>query len=420
MAEVPFLLSNREQFVNDGLDHISNGADEIHAAVAYLSSPGLIESWLGKGIRVKLLVALQPPTTPVALQKLSSAHPTKLEIKYYSSKFHSKLFLFLKANTPVSAQVGSSNLTRGGLHRNLETNVILRDHSQIKELETHFQDAWRDGGILQPDDITNYAEYCAAIRELQKQVDQKRKEFKFRIVLPQVKRPSSRKASIPKVLIRQEAIDYLSFWRVVDNVRQLVGTISQEEWPDVPQYLAVDHFWHWIKTKCDRTELEPLRANPAHRDQTLPDLFSQYARWDKGQTEGSFTRKMKNISDFICQHLSETALPNLTAENARKIYRSLHSGQDRARRFKSDEHFISRNTIESIKNALGYLLWSDDDVIRKISALLQGGPYHLKELGPSGVQELLGWANPEAMPIRNSKADAALKLLGYEFQNRGE
>ena len=46
--------------------------------------------------------------------------------------------------------------------------------------------------------------------------------------------------------ILREATDYFGFWKVVNEIAGLVKPVSTKEWPGIPVYLTVDHFWHWI------------------------------------------------------------------------------------------------------------------------------------------------------------------------------
>ena len=149
----------------------------------------------------------------------------------------------------------------------------------------------------------------------------------------------------------------------------------------------------------------PLPISP--KESSFFALFAEYARWDKKRRDyvGSGA---KEKSDFFRRVLSKRRLPKLTEVLARKVYKELHSGGMRTRRFGSDATFVKSNALHKIKQSLAYLLWADANV-QIISALLGAGRYRLNEFGPSNVQELLGWVNPK-MPIRNEKANKALEL----------
>jgi len=114
-------------------------------AVAFVSRRGLgmlepaIRNALSSGGTVEFLVGLDMRTTePQALEVLLDwSHASSQVAAYcYSSVstaiYHRKLYLFRKADS-VSCVIGSSNLTEGGLKRNVEINVLL-DGSEDEEV----------------------------------------------------------------------------------------------------------------------------------------------------------------------------------------------------------------------------------------------------------------------------------------------
>ncbi len=82
-------------------------------------------------------------------------------------------------------------------------------------------------------------------------------------------------------------------------------------------------------------------------------------------------------------------------------------------RFNADHDFKTNNIIK-IRRALDYLLYSEDDIAERIHHMIhKNGKHKLIKFGPSSVQEINGWVKPKEIPIRNKKADKAVKLLGF-------
>jgi len=120
-------------------------SQDTRIAVAFVSRRGLgmleagIQKALGSGGRIEFLVGLDMRVTePQALDTLLewSRASTQVAAYAYSSVstaiYHPKLYLFRKADS-VSSVVGSSNLTEGGLKRNVEVNILL-DGSEDEEV----------------------------------------------------------------------------------------------------------------------------------------------------------------------------------------------------------------------------------------------------------------------------------------------
>jgi HKD family nuclease len=114
-------------------------SNDVRIAVAFVSQTGLGMIWdsmatiLQAGAYIEFLVGLDLQTTePDALQSLFelSRHNTKVSLYCYSKAnptgiYHPKLYL-MKEDNEVTSVVGSSNLTAGGLKKNMEINVVLR------------------------------------------------------------------------------------------------------------------------------------------------------------------------------------------------------------------------------------------------------------------------------------------------------
>ena len=214
------------------------------------------------------------------------------------------------------------------------------------------------------------------------------------------------------IIILEEAKKYFIFWKYVDIIKNMIGDISEEEYPDIPIYLTIDHFWHWIKIEW--MEKNRKLTNPSN--DIIRKMFIEYCRWDK--VGNNYTNEINNNSKNIFQkYLSKENIRNLTLDELKIIYSKLHSGGERAVRFKSDEKFITENKIENIINSLEYLLYSNDDIDVRISNLCTDGTqYKLRQMKYSTIQELIGWVNPEKYPIRNNKSDDALELIGFNIK----
>jgi HKD family nuclease len=404
----PFLVSNGGKSVSAAIARSAATAGEIELAVAYLSNADLIEIWLRRGSEVKLLVALQPPTDPRVLRHLLNSFPVGLQLRFYSARFHSKLLIFSNNRKAFCAQVGSSNFTGGGLFSNIETNVLTRKPAQLTALADHFKSIWKGSALLQPVDLDAYEKYWQQTKADRDRLKARDARFEKRVVLPRIHNAGSGR-------VFTEARDYYGFWNVVDDVVRTIAPVSRREWPGIPLYRTVDHFFHWIVQVWDRRNLYSISKNPKVRARALPQLFADYARWDKSNSNFAAGKMIKS-SRLLRRLLSRKNLPKLSRRLAQDVYRRLHSGYMRTRRFSSDAAFVRQNSITEIRRTLGYLLWSNDDIDERISACLPRGRLHLAQFGASNVQELLGWVNPDTLPLRNDKADKALELLGYRFR----
>ncbi len=133
------LVDNQGAKFRKSLVQLVSSANDLRVAVAFLSSSGLkaiqpaLDSLLQSGGQAEFLIGFEPGVTePTALRTLADAvrKTDSLRLYCYSELrrqrlFHPKLYL-ARGNSEVMAAVGSSNLTSGGLTKNIEMNFVMR------------------------------------------------------------------------------------------------------------------------------------------------------------------------------------------------------------------------------------------------------------------------------------------------------
>jgi phosphatidylserine/phosphatidylglycerophosphate/cardiolipin synthase-like enzyme len=78
------------------------------------------------------------------INKLSALN---VDISFLGNDFHSKFFLFYKQKELIGGVIGSSNFTSGGLVKNIETNILIKDNDTLKELQKHFDELLQNSNI---------------------------------------------------------------------------------------------------------------------------------------------------------------------------------------------------------------------------------------------------------------------------------
>lgn len=234
-----FLVSNERHKTSATLSDVARNADRVEAAVAFLSTSEPLRTWLARGLSVRLVIALWPPTEASVVRDLTRVFPAPLKAKFYSAGFYSKLLVFYRNEKPFCAHVGSSNLTKGGLYSNLETNVLLREPKHLGELSRHFNRIWKHSRKLQPTDLDIYERHCEIAAIDADRIREKQKRFKGRFVRPPISNATDSR-------ILKEARDYPAFWNTVNEVLTAVSPVSERRFPGARPYLAVDHSWHWL------------------------------------------------------------------------------------------------------------------------------------------------------------------------------
>lgn len=400
------IITNTEDSnLKDELILLGSKADRIDIAVAFFSDSELIKQWEQQRKKINLIVSLRPPTNYFSLKDIQSS--VNIETSFLGDKFHSKFFIFYKQGVAIGAILGSSNLTSGGLVNNIETNIFIGDAKVISNLQDHFNDLLQESNLLQPSDLDSYETVYKNFLKRQKTADAELNKFKAKTTANRIKRKQ-------KVKINKVARQYFDYWKIVDEVKDLVKDISDKEYPNIPYYFTLDHFWHYIKAKWNKETGKTLNRN--NQRLAIPKLFAQYIKWHKFNERKNFPKWMMNQSKKVFQvYLSEKNIDKLSKAQAKEIFRSLHSSNMPIQRFSADDKFIAQNDIKKIRMSLKYLLYSNDEMDLRIHNLMINPKFKLQQLGSSGVQEINGWTRPTVYPIRNDKADKAVEMLGYKL-----
>ena len=398
------LTNNKDKNLKTILSDFADKADKIKIATAFFSNTEFINEWLNNSKQVDLLVSLRPPTNYYSLKNVQSN--IGITIQFLGNNFHSKFFIFYDNGQPFACIIGSSNFTAGGLYKNIETNAILTDTKYLQEIDNQFSNLWEQSFSLQPTDLANFKTVFDKFQKRAEETEKEQAELEKKILTKRANK--KRKSKVGK-----EAKQYFAFWRVIDEVKEMVNDISEQEYPNIPAYISIDHFWHWVKVVWAK-ENRP-KPTVANRKTVIPKLFKEYCDWDK--STGNHTKGMaKTSKTLFSKLLSKSNIDKLTKDEARQIYANLHSGGMRTRRFGADKKFITENSIQQIRTSLKYLLYSNDELDLRIHNLCLNPDFQLNQFKSSGTQELIGWVTPDKYPMRNDKADDALKLLGYELE----
>ncbi len=130
--------------------------EELRAAYSLLPHDDLmsnqlvirLKSKLAQEFRAQLTLGAPNNEDEAGLRRLSAQLKAgKLVVKLFlRHPLHAKLYLCFRAdpNNPITAFLGSSNLTLAGLSKQGELNVDVLDHDATRKLEQWFNDRWND------------------------------------------------------------------------------------------------------------------------------------------------------------------------------------------------------------------------------------------------------------------------------------
>lgn len=186
------IVDNQRETLASVLSTILPEAGEAQFAIAFVKTTGLrliekaLKKSLERGGKMEFIVGLDFHLTDgEALQFLASMKGNGVSLFCYGEParavprtFHPKLYL-LSRGEKVTALVGSSNLTEGGLEKNIEVNVLIDDWTReelISDLYGVYNSFKFQPDRIQPDEdyIRLYRRAASRVRRQQEAAVQDR------------------------------------------------------------------------------------------------------------------------------------------------------------------------------------------------------------------------------------------------------
>lgn len=373
------IIDNEEFKLHKAIKDELKKSDEIIISSPFISANDLIYKLMEKQIKLTMIIRLSPPATPSFLEKLLSWMNQNKNIYYYESRsFHSKIYLFRKNNKEVSAIIGSSNFTNGGLRDNYEYNILIKDHlSKTKNyLDSIIQTS---DGILSNDVISYYKTWYKPIKDHKRY---KRTEI------------TSNKDSISY----QEIIEKWDFIR---------GVLEQFNDTRLPFTYAFDAFCHYFKVSMVKGY--NIEKYNSFKKQDLIRYFKIFGENDFPNKD--YRRREERFKECVWLRKNiETA----SAGDLRKFFTSIHSVSSGSGSGNRIAYFKKIATKNEMKKLLRFIIREKLPMPEKFALGLKDKAKEgkkIKYVGPSVLGEIPGWLFPEEYPIVNGKFKYVLNFF---------
>jgi len=241
MVEVRFLQSSQV------LRELKGNLRECHSfklAVAFLKKTGYDE------IRSGLLSLLKDHRPAELVVGISSYGITdwevlrdllklrrkygNLSVKYYNNEgFHPKLFIFESPGNSANIILGSSNLTAGGVRKNIEANVLLRGTISEEVMANIFEFFKNVFGTAEKLKEAVVKRYRAISKRSRRSKQQSSREFRGKLAETPLAPMRDDYVTIRSTPVSSSALQGISFWKVAPGPRA-------SEWPLWEKEIAID------------------------------------------------------------------------------------------------------------------------------------------------------------------------------------
>jgi hypothetical protein len=180
-------------------------------------------------------------------------------------------------------------------------------------------------------------------------------------------------------------------------------------WPDIPLYLEIDGFLDYLfnhdgKPSHPYSKAAPQILTPAEQRKETSKYAKVFRTW--ALSNGKDTWRLQRASQLKCLLTKEKLHTLSSKKKIDAVLRRLFCMNDARVR----NRILERNTPRTISKAWGNLLYGNAPLPQRMSECAHA----ICGFKRSGVQELLGWFDPEHCPIRNGNTNAGMRFLGYD------
>ncbi len=408
-------------YVINPFARLIRGSSRLYLAAPYFTQADQLLEAAKEGKSVQLLIGLNEATSPQALRKIHEV--SGITIRYLTSRFHAKIYIFDKA-----ALLGSANLTDGGLRANREAVICLdreEDAEALDETRALFAELWEAGQVLTREKLDTFEK---TYNDLKRRTPDPEKEIEaaFGKAQPPNIHVSSREKSSEHIFLenlRKEVYEqYRPAFSEVTAILEKNG-FRRPDLADVGIANETNRFLNYVRLTHVQGD-EAWRTAPLRSADERRNLIERYAReW----VAASDNRVPEDFAAWLTTVKATFGAPAaIEAADKDEIINglmSLHAFIEQLRFVKGGQKNLpgefwkaNRNDVARVKSTLTYLLHGPGDFIQRFHDILYDRTMKLGRFGYFCALELYGTIKPDECPPMNGRMAKALRFLGFDVK----
>ncbi|HEV2486293.1 MAG TPA: phospholipase D family protein [Terracidiphilus sp.] len=403
---------NKDFVIQPYQKHIA-GTHSLFVASPFVTLTDDLAIAANQGKSVCLLVGLNIATNPAALRAIFGI--PNLAIRYYTHRFHAKIFLF-----DSCALIGSSNLTDGGMQSNREATILVDDPDQVAEVRALCQELWSSAPVLTPEvlkrfegSVTFYGQYFDPNTKVEAAVG--------RAEPANISVGSKKKSSEYIFLEGLRRRVYEQFRPAFDEVSAVLSenNLHRPEWSNSDNGSKTNRFLNWVRLahgSGDDWQTCPPRSQEDRRLELLR-LGDEWKYTDKPQIPKDYFTNLEHLRAVFA---SRESLMSASRVDLSTALMGIHAFEEQIRFIKGGyaaiiDYFWKQNQddIERVKRSLSHLLFDKDEFIRRLYDVLYFSEWKISHFGESCALELSGTVRPEMCPPMNGRSAKGLRCIGF-------
>lgn len=393
-----------QELVNTLRSHADRVKNRLWVVVPYIGGGEALRKILGKkwnnspDISVKLLTDISVP---------GCINGETLKIFYHRGQIRSLAGLHAKIYIiDDRCLLTSANLTASAFSKRYETGMWL-DKSEFRDVVNIFNAWWRLADKPSQDDFKSAFQNRGG-KESGVSVGTKLDSI---WQLPKD----------PGRLLTDLSNRFLDYDRLVEEFNDFGTKYSkvQRIWPDQPLNFEIDGLFNYLYHIHPNTpsrpygekENSPRSLSPARQLAEIKKwarAYKDYNRRIKRESDGEDIDFRINNSKVIRKLLSPRKIHLLSKEEVKTV---LLKTSSIASDHRNEAMIFRKNDLSNIKGALNRLVNGKDTLSKRMSYCKQ-----IKNIGPSTMNELIGYYKPKEYPLINKNSRAGLRFFGYSIE----
>ena len=292
--------------------------------------------------------------------------------------------------------ITSANLTNTAFAKRHEIGIKL-DAIETKNVLIIFNDWWKQGRNINPNELNK-------IFSTKSKSDKENSKFlKTLYELPLD--PGSFTKNLSKNFLEYERLldDYNDFSQKYCSIQRI--------WPSQPIFFEVDGFLDFLYSKgatpSKKYEINnPKKLTDTEQITQIKKWGEKFKQWSKEQENNDW--RLSN-SKFISKQLQHKKLDALTKDEMKDILLRTNAGNSRRGNCNT---IVNENKLSDVKKAINTLVNEHElPLPQRFKECSQ-----IKGIGPSIMNELLGFCYPDKYPLINKRSNSGLKFFGYKIK----
>jgi len=416
------ILSNSpdRDFVITAVQKLSTGSSSLFFAAPYFTRADVVIEAARSGKPVQLLIGLNSATQPDAVNQ--AVNETGVSVRYLTTRFHAKIYLFDNA-----ALLGSANLTTAGLMQNREAVICLdqdADLASVEEIRALFAELWESAAVVTPNVAKRFAVAWRQCQPKGPDPDAIIQDAVGKSEPPNIRiesRATSRERLFVEGLRRRVYEQYKPAFLEVTQLLES-ESLRRPEFARTDVAFETNRFLNWVR--LTHAPGEAWLAQPLHPAAERREVILRLGR--EWQTTPDYRVPPGYFEGLETLHAalnSADAINNASKQQITEALLALHAFAEQLRFVKGGLPALgpafwheNGDNRDRVAKSISYLLHGSGDFIQRLHDMLYDSRWKLALFGLFCALELFGSVRPELYPPINGRMAKALRYIGFDVK----